>query len=142
LQNGPDFDYKDLVRETLALSKRGHWKSATRKLKRLNRLFGKASSNPRSIPMKVYTATLAACVANRLHGARAAESARRIMEAMVEEGYPISAETANYCIKNCLGTGPSGSHDGHGGIDTALAIWQQSTFRNNPRPLTWIPTNK
>ena len=70
----------------------------------------------------MYTETLTACMADRLHGARAAEPARKVMEGMVEEGYEIPTDAANYCLKNSLGEGLNGSHEGHGGIDTALAM--------------------
>jgi hypothetical protein len=44
------------------------------------------------------------------------------MEEMVDAGYQIPADISNYCIQNCLGEGPNGTHDGFGGIDTALAM--------------------
>jgi hypothetical protein len=44
------------------------------------------------------------------------------MEELVDEGYEIPADLGNYCIQNCLGEGPNGTHDGCGGIDTALAM--------------------
>jgi hypothetical protein len=44
------------------------------------------------------------------------------MERMVVEGYDIPSDVANYCIQNCLDDGPDGTHDGFGGIDTALAM--------------------
>jgi hypothetical protein len=59
---------------------------------------------------------------DRLSGARAAEAARKIMEQMVLEGYEIASNTANFCIMNSIGAGPNGTHDGHGGIDTALSM--------------------
>jgi len=41
---------------------------------------------------------------------------------MAEDGYTIPASLGNQCVLNCLGNGPNGSHDGCGGIDTALAM--------------------
>lgn len=67
-------------------------------------------------------ATLQACMANRLQGARASEPARKILEDMADDGLAIPAEAANYCVQNCLGEGPQGTHDQCGGIDTALAM--------------------
>lgn len=75
-----------------------------------------------SVPEDVYTQVLEACMADRLHGARASEPARKILEEMADANMPIPAEMANYCIQNCLGYGPDGTHDGCGGIDTALAM--------------------
>ena len=65
---------------------------------------------------------LESCVADRLHGARASEPARKILEQMAEGGYTVPAILGNQCVLNCLGNGPNGSHDGCGGIDTALAM--------------------
>eukprot|EP00538_Stauroneis_constricta_P006388 CAMPEP_0119572880 /NCGR_PEP_ID=MMETSP1352-20130426/44845_1 /TAXON_ID=265584 /ORGANISM="Stauroneis constricta, Strain CCMP1120" /LENGTH=722 /DNA_ID=CAMNT_0007622567 /DNA_START=279 /DNA_END=2447 /DNA_ORIENTATION=+ len=119
----PDFEFKNLIRETLEKADMGHWKAATRKLKKLSRRFGAQSADPRDdIPQAVYDATLAACMADRLHGARAAEPARKILDQMVEQGFEISQRAVNFCIKNSLGDGPNGTHQGFGGIDTALAI--------------------
>lgn len=59
---------------------------------------------------------------DRLHGARAAEPARRAMEEMVANGYSVPGDIANNCIKESMGYEVDGSHEGFGGIDTALAM--------------------
>jgi hypothetical protein len=118
----PDFDFKDLIREAEMLVERGHWKSATRKMKKLSRRYGRNSPDPREIPESLYLSVLQECSNDRLHGARAAEPARKLMEEMITMGYVVPADTANYCVKNCLSDGPNGSHQGFGGIDTALAM--------------------
>lgn len=118
-ESDPEFEYKDLCREILAKAEQGHWKAATRKLKKLTRRY--ASS--KAIPLEIFEKTLNACMLNRLQGARASEPARKILEQMAEQGYPISEPTGNYCIKNCLGDmGPDSTHQGFGGIDSALAM--------------------
>ena len=76
----------------------------------------------RGVPQDIYVAVLDACVADRLHGARASEPARKILEQMAEAGCTIPAILGNQCVLNCLGNGPNGTHDGCGGIDTALAM--------------------
>ena len=117
-ESDPDFEYKEVLRELDDKASQGHWKAATRKLKKLTRRYG-----DREIPIEAYTQTLEACMANRLQGARASEPARKIMEQMFEQGYRISESAGNYCIKNCLGEeGPHSTHQGFGGIDTALAM--------------------
>jgi len=65
---------------------------------------------------------LDACVADRLHGARASEPARKILEQMAEDGCTVPVILGNQCVLHCLGNGPNGTHDGCGGIDTALAM--------------------
>lgn len=79
-------------------------------------------------------AVLRSCMENRLQGARAAESARKIMELMVEEGYEIPNDVANFCVKNSLDDGPDATHDGFGGIDTALAML--AAFQHSSTPVT------
>lgn len=117
-QSDPDFDLKDLMRDVTAKSEKGHWKAATRKLKRLTRRFTDAT-----IPESLYLSVLEACMSNRMQGARASEPARKILEQMVEQGYKIPEQAGNYCIRNSLGeTGPDSTHQGFGGIDTALAM--------------------
>lgn len=116
-QSDRDFDYKELVAEVMDKSSMGHWKAATRKLKKLRRLFP-----TQIVPEDVYIAALNACAADRLNGARASIPARKIIEEMVDLGYVIPADMCNYCIQNSLGDGPNGTHDGFGGIDTALAM--------------------
>jgi hypothetical protein len=106
----------------LSKAEQNHWKSATRKLKKLTRHFGKASLDHRKIPENVYTSVLRACAEDRLHGARAAEPARKVMELMVEEGYSIPSHLASNIVKNTLSDGPHGTHHGFGGIDSALAM--------------------
>lgn len=118
-ESDPDFDYNELVEEILDKASVGHWKAATRKLKKLKKRY---VTPERPVPEHVYLNTLRACMANRLHGARASEPARKIMEEMVEAGLAIPANVANFCIQNCLGDGPGGTHDKCGGIDTALAM--------------------
>jgi len=97
----------------------GHWKGATRKLKKLTKNYSTAD---RPVPREAYVAVLEACAANRLNGARASEPARRILEDMSTFGYEIPADLANVCVSSSLGDGPGGTHDSCGGIDTALAM--------------------
>jgi len=125
-------EFNDLVKETLEKAEQLHWNAAIRKLKTLTRRFGPASSDPRTIPEEVYTTTLKACSANRMHRSRAADPARKIMEGMVEAGYQIPTDAANFCIKNCLSDGPNGANEGHGGIDTALAMLAAVHSSENP----------
>lgn len=129
----PDFEFNNLVKEALSKAEKIHWKGATRKLRKLTRRFGKLSSDARTIPEEVYTAVLRSCMENRLHGARAAESARKIMELMVDEGYEIPDDVANYCVRNSLDDGPDATHEGFGGIDTALAML--AAFDHAPTPI-------
>jgi len=110
--------FTELLNEVNTEANRGHWKTATRRLKKLHRNFGEKNC----IPSDVFVATLEACAQDRLHGARAAESARKIMEQMVELEYTIPTEQLNYCVRSALGFGPNGTHEGFGGIDTALAM--------------------
>lgn len=116
-ESDQDFDFKELLNQVMEKSSVGHWKAATRKLKKLKRQFP-----THKVPEDAYVETLRACSANRLHGARASVPARKIMEELVDEGYDIPADLGNYCIQNCLGYGPNGTHDDCGGIDTALAM--------------------
>jgi len=99
----------------------GHWKKATRKLKQLKKRFT-SESRPQPVPRETYISVLEACAKNLLHGARAAEPARKIMEEMADAGYEIPVTLANSCITSSIGIGPNGTHDGFGGIDTALAM--------------------
>jgi len=105
--------------EVLQKAELGHWKAATRKLKQLQKNFCKPNQ---SIPDEVYMAVLQTCADNRVQGARAAESARKVMEEMADRGIPIPDNIGNSCVVACLGSGPNGTHDGFGGIDTALAM--------------------
>lgn len=118
-ESDPDFDFNDLLKQVLEKSAEGHWKAATRKLKRLKRKF---TTPERPVPAEAYEETLRACLESRLHGARAAEPARKIMEEMAEYGYDIPADLGNSAVFNCLGEGPGGTHAECGGIDTALAM--------------------
>lgn len=118
----PDFDFNSRINELYDLSERVHWKKASRKLKQLTKRFGSGSEDPREIPEKVFTDVLTALMDSRLHGARAAEPARRAMEVMVSNGYTVPAEIANTCIKESLGYDKDGTHEGFGGIDTALSM--------------------
>lgn len=117
-KSDPDFELKELAREIRAKSQKGHWKAATRKLKKLTRRF-----TDRKIDEDLYLQVLEACMANRLQGARASEPARKILEQLVEAGYGIPEQAGNYCVKNCIGeSGPNSTHQGFGGIDTAYAM--------------------
>merc|ERR1719343_20501 len=116
-ESDTDFAYNDLLNEVNEKSAIGHWKAATRKLKQLRKRF---SSKP--VPRDTYVAVLEACAKNLLHGARAAEPARKILEEIADAGYEIPVTIANSCITSCIGIGPNGTHDGFGGIDTALAM--------------------
>jgi len=118
----PDFDFNSLVQEISQLSEKVHWKKASRRLKKLVKNFGKESPDPRELPEKVFIDLLTALMQSRLHGARAAEPARKAMELMISNGYTVPAEIANSCIKDSLGWEKDGSHEGFGGIDTALAM--------------------
>jgi hypothetical protein len=118
-ESDPDFEGKELMREIRAKSEMGHWKTATRKLKKLTRRV----QRDEPVPAEILEVVLEACMENRLQGARAAEPARKILEQMVEFKYPIPEAAGNYCIKNCLGeSGPHSMHQGFAGIDTALAM--------------------
>lgn len=97
----------------------GHWKTASRKLKKLQKNY---STPDRPVPREAFLAVLEACAANRLNGARASEPARKIIEDMATFGYEIPEELANVCVVSSLGEGPNGTHDQCGGIDTALAV--------------------
>ena len=97
----------------------GHWKAATRKLKKLKKNYASAE---RVIEEDVYHAVLTACAADRLHGARASEPARKIMEDMAEQGYYISTDLGNEIVMSCIGVEAGAKHEGFGGIDTALAM--------------------
>ena len=114
-----DFDFKALVAEIEEKAAIGHWKAATRKLKKLNKQY---ATPERPVQAETYIAVLEACLANRLQGARASEPARKILEQMAEAGYTIPVAMGNESVKNCLGNGPNGTHDDCGGIDTALAM--------------------
>lgn len=118
-ESDPDFDFKSVLSEVMQKSSLGHWKSATRKLKKLTRQYSAADS---PVPRDAYLAVLEACAANRLNGARASEPARKILEDMATLGHDIPAELANACVTSSLGDGPGGTHDRCGGIDVALAM--------------------
>jgi len=118
-----DFDarIKRLEMEIQQKCKIGHWKSAVRKLKLLSSVMKEFSGE--KISAQIYEQVLAACAADRLAGARASVSARKIMEEMADSGYSIPSDTANACIIDSLsGKGPDATHDGFGGIDVALAM--------------------
>mmetsp|Transcript_1620 Transcript_1620/g.2771 ORF Transcript_1620/g.2771 Transcript_1620/m.2771 type:complete len:722 (+) Transcript_1620:74-2239(+) len=118
-ESDPDFDFKSVLSDVMQKSAMGHWKSATRKLKKLTKQY---SSADRPVPREAYLAVLEACAADRLNGARASEPARRILEDMATFGFEIPAELANTCVVSSLGEGPGGTHDQCGGIDSALAM--------------------
>lgn len=107
-----------LLNEVVTEADRGYWKRATRRLRKLSNRYG----DENCIPNDAYVATLNACAQDRLHGARASESARKVMEEMVRLEYVIPTEQLNYCVRACLGYGPSATHEGFGGIDTAFAM--------------------
>ena len=118
-ESDPDFEVKELRKEIRTKAEMGHWKAATRKLKKLTRRV----QRDQPVPVDILEAVLEACMAARMQGARAAEPARKILEQYVEFGYPIPEQAGNYCIKNSLGDmGPQSTHQGFGGIDTALAM--------------------
>eukprot|EP00797_Seminavis_robusta_P008637 Sro160_g072280.1 Pentatricopeptide repeat-containing protein (543) ;mRNA; r:81642-83270 len=58
------------------------------------------------------------------------------MEEMVKLDYQIPTDQLNYCVRAALGYGPNGTHEGFGGIDTALAmlaaIGQQEAAMGEP----------
>jgi PPR repeat family len=109
---------KEIISEIEAKAAQNHWKAATRKLKKLTRQFP-----DNYVDEAVFLRVLETCMENRLQGARASEPARKIMEQLVEQGYYIPEKEGNYCIQNSLGeTGPNSTHQGFGGIDTALAM--------------------
>ena len=118
-ESDPDFDFNALTAEIEERASVGHWKAATRKLKKLNKRFATAE---RPVAMETYAKVLEACTDNRLQGARASEPARKILEQMAQEGYEIPAHLGNQCVISAIGKGPNGTHDGCGGIDTALAM--------------------
>jgi hypothetical protein len=106
-----------LIQEIQQKCRDGHWKAATRKLKKLHRVYDQ------TIPESLYIQVLECCMENRLQGARASESARKILEQLVENGFTIPEKAGNYCISNSLGdTGTQSTHQGFGGIDTALPM--------------------
>lgn len=127
----PEYEYKELVKEILLKAEQYHWKAATRKLKTLVRRFDATHE----LPPAVFESTLAACMANRLQGARAAEPARKILDEMAERGLKVSETAANYCINNAIGNddATSTTHQGFGGIDTALGM--QAAFEIMKVPL-------
>jgi Pentatricopeptide repeat domain len=118
--NNPEYELKELLKEISVKARKGHWKAATRKLKRLSRSF------PNTIPSQdLLESVLEACMDCRLQGARASEPARKIMEQMLEYGYEISPSAVNYCIQNSIGEDShthKSTHQGHGGIDCAWAM--------------------
>lgn len=131
-----NFDFNNRIQELYDLSERVHWKKASRKLKQLTKRFGSGSADPREIPEKVFTDVLTALMDSRLHGARAAEPARRAMEVMLSNGYGVPAEIANTCIKESLGFEKDGTHEGFGGIDTALSMLTAVELdEENPTPI-------
>jgi pentatricopeptide repeat protein len=114
-ESDPTKELIDEIEEKCAV---GHWKAAARRLKKLSRRFPDAD-----VPESTYVKVLDACLDNRLHGARASEPARKILEQFVEKGLIIPEQQGNLCIQNCLGTsGPHSTHQGFGGLDTALAM--------------------
>jgi pentatricopeptide repeat protein len=105
------------VREIREKSSQKHWKAATRKLKRLTRRYPDYE-----VPRSLYLEVLEACAADRMQGARASEPARKVLEQMLERGHAVPETLGNYCIRNSLGDGPDATHQGFGGVDTALAM--------------------
>lgn len=123
-ESDPDFDNNALLAEVEEKAQIGHWKAATRKLKKLNKKMKK-------IPSETYIAVLESCLQNKLQGARASEPARKILEEMSANGYQIPKSMGNQCVLNSLGNCPDGTHDGFGGIDTALAML--AAMESSPR---------
>jgi len=122
-ESDPYYEYNLILSQINEASKIGHWKSATRKLKKLARRYANNQINNKAIPRETYVSVLKCCLEDRLHGARAAEPARKILEEMSHQGYPIPPELGNMCVVSCLGgRTANGSHEGFGGIDTALAM--------------------
>lgn len=135
-ESDPDFDFNNLIREIAELSEKVHWKKASRRFKKLIKRFGNGSPEAREIPEKVFTDVLTALKQSRLHGARAAEPARRAMEEMISNGYIVPSEIANSCIKDSLGWEKDGTHEGFAGIDTALAMLTAVELsEENPTPI-------
>ena len=126
-EGDPDFEYKSLIKEANELASLGKWKTATRRLKKLKKRY---VTPEKRIPLETYVAVLEACAADRLHGARASEPARKILEDMSEEGYSIPSGLGNGCIASALGNGPGATHDGFGGVDCALAML--AALENSP----------
>jgi len=118
-ESDPDFEFNALVNEIDQKVSLGHWKAAIRKLKKLRK---RHATPERPVPQETYVKVLEVCLEDRLHGARASEPARKILEEMAEIGYDIRADLGNECISNCIGNGPNGTHDSFGGVDTALAM--------------------
>lgn len=131
-----DFDFNNMVQEVLSLSEKVHWKSAARRFKQLIIRFGHASPAPRDIPEEVFTKLLKAYMQCRLHGSRAAEPARRAMEEMVSNGFSVPSDVANSCIKDSIGYDKDGSHEGFGGIDTALAMLTAIELSKEATPIS------
>lgn len=108
---------EDFVAEIEEKCSKGHWKAATRRLKQVTRRF------PYEVTEETFVTVLTACSENRLQGARASEPARKIMEQLVEKGFSIPEKLGNHCIDNTIGfDGSFSTHQGFGGIDTALAM--------------------
>eukprot|EP00560_Eucampia_antarctica_P006066 CAMPEP_0197824868 /NCGR_PEP_ID=MMETSP1437-20131217/2074_1 /TAXON_ID=49252 ORGANISM="Eucampia antarctica, Strain CCMP1452" /NCGR_SAMPLE_ID=MMETSP1437 /ASSEMBLY_ACC=CAM_ASM_001096 /LENGTH=741 /DNA_ID=CAMNT_0043424669 /DNA_START=191 /DNA_END=2416 /DNA_ORIENTATION=+ len=118
-ESDPEYAFKSLVNEIMEKAEIGHWKAATRKLKKLKKCYA-TDKNP--VPAEAYVAVLETCLDNRLQGARASVPARKILEEMAENGYVIPSDMGNSCVFNSLGDGPNATHAGCGGIDTALAM--------------------
>jgi pentatricopeptide repeat protein len=127
-ESDPDFEFNALVNEIDEKVSLGHWKAAIRKLKKLRK---RHATPERPVPQETYVKVLEVCLEDRLHGARAAEPARKILEEMAERGYDIRADLGNECISNCIGNGPNGTHDSFGGVDTALAML--AAMESSPR---------
>jgi len=118
-ESDPNYEYNELISEISRLCEISHWKAAVRRLRTLVRRFGSTNK----VPASVFEVSLEACMQDRLQGARASEPARKIMEQMVELGYGISQSAGNYCIKNTIsGIGEDATHEGFGGLDTALSM--------------------
>jgi len=124
-ESDPSYEFNSILAEINDKASVGHWKAATRKLKKLSRRCRNNADNPNYpvIPCETYVAVLQTCFEDRLHGARAAEPARKILEEMADLNHPIPAGLGNACVVNTVGgRTPGGAHQGFGGIDTALAM--------------------
>ena len=91
-ESDPDFDFKALLNEVNEKAEIGHWKAATRKLKKLSR---KYATSEMLVPEQTYVSVLEACVQNKLHGARASEPEERFWRKWLTKvtGFLLRLET-------------------------------------------------
>jgi pentatricopeptide repeat protein len=110
----PEFDYNSLVSDVEEACDEGHWKKATRKMKTLTRRY--VNSARPNLPAKLLVKVLTCYSADRLHGARASQPARKVMEVIADFGYQIPSVLGNKCVVDAIGKGQ------FGGVDVALAM--------------------